>query len=161
MGYSQRGAILKSRTIKPYLPQDPTESYYWDIKGMIGYLEIPIMLQYKFLLSKEVSVSPLIGIDLSYPKKDLTDLNKKKYYSIEYPAVHNYDTPYDYRFQQESTFGNNDRQIIYTIGLRFQYQRFGLELKYYLNNTNIYEFDRLDKINYRIDSFYTQLTFEL
>jgi len=59
INFASRGAILENRTIAPYSSEPSEEVFYWDIHGMIGYLEIPLIIQYTIPLTQKVKLRPL------------------------------------------------------------------------------------------------------
>ena len=160
LGYAQRGAKLNNRRIEPYLSSEPKDAYYWDIEGYIGYLELPILLGYKYYPVKQILILPLVGVTFSYPKIDDTKIIKRKFYRVDDPDDPYDSIYYDYGFEQESGFGNNKWETIYNAGVRIQYRRMGLEFNYQINNKDVYNFSNVSKIYYKIYSVYCQIIFE-
>jgi hypothetical protein len=156
IGYSEREVVLENVTIRPYtiLINEQINSYYWDIKGRIGYIEVPIMIRYEFSI-KKVSVSPILGLSLSYPRKDLSKFEKKKFYRKTERDDAKY---YDYNFEQETSFRSHGHEKVLCLGIRFQKNCIGLEMLYLINNRNKYDFQSLSTIHSRMYSIITQLT---
>lgn len=76
INFASRGAILENRTIAPYSGEPSEEAFYWDIHGMIGYLEIPLIIQYAIPVTQKVKLTPLLGPVFSFRIKDLTHFEK-------------------------------------------------------------------------------------
>lgn len=161
LGYAQRGAVLKDRTISPYYTGTDADAYYWDIEGRIGYIEFPLLIIYDFNLKNYVKLNLFMGLNLSNPIQDLSRFKQNDLFMI-YNAINNPNHFYlvDYHFEQESGFGNNKWEKIYNAGVRIQYRRMGLEFNYQINNKDVYNFSNVSKIYFKIYSVYCQITFE-
>jgi len=152
IGYTTRGVALENRTIQPYQTEGiDINAYYWNLYGKIGYLEFPLHLKYKFPLSKEITIAPIIGITKSFPSKDYSNLKQENFYKTYNSNINDwYD--YDYHFQQESTFGNNPERYLYNFGFEVYYMKYSLNLIYNIDDTLYYYLKNLDDIKYRINS---------
>jgi hypothetical protein len=151
IGYTTRGATLENRTIQPYHIVGDIDAYYWDIQGNIGYIDIPIHLKYGFKLNRKLTLSPIIGITCSIPKKDYSKFKQIKFYKI-YNSDNNDWFDYNYHFEQESGFENNSIRYIYDFGLGIQYLQYSLNIVYNFNETQEYYFKYLEAVKYKMSS---------
>lgn len=164
MSFASRGAILKNRTIAPYATQ-PTEAFYHDIHGMIGYLEFPVLFQYEIPVSKKVKIKPLLGPVLSFPMIDLSHFEKGQFFSVKIPGEGG--TDYDFSFEQESVFGNNfnknnlSKIIILNFAIQLRYSNYIFEIMYIMDNREKYHFKNLSEVNHKMNSIYFLISFKL
>ncbi len=152
LSYSTRGAILENRTIAPYTVE-PTEAYYWDIHGMIGFLEIPVEFQYEYSISNNIKVIPFAGPTILIPMHDFTKLDKRNFFEIYYPDQTD-NLKYDLSFEEGPTLRGNVFKMGLMIGLGINYKKVVLAVKYLLDRRPVYYFDKLSEIRHRINSFY-------
>jgi hypothetical protein len=163
-GLSSRGAILENRTIAPYVTQ-PTDAFYWDIHGMIGYLEFPVLAQYKIFISKKIKIMPILGLVFSFPVKDLSHFEKKQFFKVKVPGQGL--SEYDYWFEQESGFGDNlniknvSKIVVLNFGIQIQYSRYIFDIRYIMDNRNTYHLDSLSDVSYKMHSVYFLISFIL
>jgi hypothetical protein len=161
IGYTTRGAILEDRTIQPYYTQfENINSYFWDIEGFIGYFDIPISLTYEFNLNRKITISPIIGTTIGIPSKDYSSFKKKRFYKLYDSDINDWKA-YDYHFEQEDAFGNNKVRYIYELGIRLQYLRYAINIKYSFDSYKNYTFKNLGYIRYKMNSFYVYFSYEL
>jgi len=157
LNYNTRGALLKHRAIAAYATF-PMPSYYWDIYAKIGYIEIPLYLRFKIPERSKFSLNLFFGISLAYPWKDLTKFKQKEF--IEIIELPDYDySKYDYTFEQESTFGDNQKRFIYPIGVQVQYQRVAIRFLYIIDNTKIYYHDSIYGFPFKMNTFNVIMSF--
>ena len=145
-------AILKNRKISPYTEVDEQDAYSWDIHGSIGYLEFPILIKYSFPIYKRYNLTLFMGPSYSIPIIDFTKFEKR-----EFLEVYNPDNPsgmvYDYGFGQESGFGNNTTSFIFNFGFDLSYLNYFFELRYVLDNREIYNFSNLSEVYAKVSTF--------
>ncbi len=159
IGYTKRGASLENQAIQPFSYR-PINAYYWDIKGVIGYVDIPISFKYEFGLNRQFTISPLMGITFAIPVKDYSNFKKKRFYKLYDSDINDWEA-YDYHFAQETTFGNNETRYIYELGIRLQYLRYAINIKYGFDKYKHYTFKHLESIKYKMNSFYVYFSYEL
>lgn len=152
IGYTTRGAVLEDRTIQPYNPPSTfTDAFYWDIQGNIGYVDLPILLNYDYRINTKLSFNPIVGMTIAIPTNDYSTIKKKKFYKIKDARIHDY-YDYDYHFEQEEGFGNNKVRYIYDFGFGINYSQFSINLLYSCDKTQEYSFDRVDTVKYNMNS---------
>lgn len=157
IGFASRGAILENRTIAPYASQ-PTDAYYQDIHGTLGYIEIPANIQYEIPYSKEIKFKPFIGPTFTFPVIDLTHFEKREFFNVYTPSQSNL-LDYDFWFEQESVFNNNVTKVGFNFGFQIRYQNYGLEFRYVLDGRKVYHFDSLSEVSYKMHSMYVLISF--
>lgn len=158
VNFASRGAILENRTIAPYSGEPSEEAFYWDIHGMIGYLEFPIVIQYAIQVTQKAKLIPLLGPVLSIPIKDLSHFEKKEFFNIYIRGQSN-PIDYDFNFGPESVFLNNYLKIPFTFGFHVVYKKLDFEIRYILDNRETYHFDSLSEVHYKIHSLYFLVSF--
>lgn len=157
LGFASRGAILKNRTIAPYAA-DPTDAYYQDIHGMLGYLEVPAAIQYEIAVSKKIKIKAFIGPIFTFPVMDLTHFDKKEFFNVYIPGESDI-FDYDFWLEQDSGFNNNITKTGLAFGLRFIYKKYALELRYVLDNRDVFHFKNLSEVHQKMNSIYFLISF--
>lgn len=158
IGFSSRGSILENRTIEPYAPEPFEETYYYDIHGMIGYLEFPVTIQYAISISQKIKLRPLFGAAVSFAIKDFSHFEEKQLFRVYDPTQSDL-SDYDFDFEQESRFLGIIPKLPLTFGFRVDYEKLGFEIRYILDNRDTYHFGRLSEVHHKMHSFYFLVCF--
>jgi len=152
VNFVTKGAILEQRAVIPYAVEKQN-SYSWDIHGFIGYLELPLFIEYSFPISNIYELTLFMGPSYSIPMLDFTKFNKKDFIEV-YDPNNPSGMNYDYNFEQESGFGNNTSRFIFNLGFDVSFTNYFIELRYVLDNREFYNFNNLSEVSEKLNSFY-------
>ena len=157
--FAMRNATLNDRSIKPYERFNKSEVFLWNIHLKLGFVDIPILIQYLLPLKSEPNVIIFTGPSFSIPILDFSTIEKKKFYE-EYDPNNPNSTEYDFWFgdgERNSAFWSNDLKVIYNFGLNLSYSKYIVEFRYVLDTRNVYRIDNISDINNGINSIYILL----
>jgi hypothetical protein len=132
--YSITGGNLKNKAIGPY--GDYSERiYFHDIKARVGYIEIPLSIEYRIHKINNSEISLLLGYFLAIPLFDLSLINKNKYlftFDFNNPEHKNYIFEYYPNDQSGFGIGNNDYEQNHglILGLKTNIHNYFIELRY-------------------------------
>ncbi len=154
--FALRNATLNDRTIVPYEQYNKINSYYWDIKLRMGFIDMPILFQYLFHLNDKTNLIFFAGPSFSIPILDLSKIEKKGFFE-EYDPDNSSEERYNFWFgdgEEHSAFWSNDTKIIYNFGCKIVYLSYFIEFKYILDTRNVYYIDNISRVNHGMNSIY-------
>ncbi len=151
--FALKGAILEKRKIEPYAGNlEKQDAYSWDIHGYIGFIEIPVLIDYSFPVNNRINFSIFIGPTYSIPLIDFSKFKKIDFIE-EYDPNNPSGTDYDYGYWQESGFGNNTSSLLLNLGFDISYDTYIFECRYVLDKRDIYYFSNLSTVYESMNTF--------
>ncbi len=156
INYTEKGGILNNKAIGPYQVV-PQIIYTYNIETSVGFLEIPISLEYDLIKNRKWVLKFYPGIFLSFPIVDNSELTQRLYYFTydpDNPEHRSYN--FEYYYYDASGFGiwNEDRKQNWglILGTKIKYINYFLEVRYTFDLEALGFVNRISRINKKLHS---------
>lgn len=146
INYSRKGGIMRAITPKPWESNPTADPVSFDLYVRNNYIEIPVVLKYRFDLENRLWIIPFAGYSYSHPLWNQENSEKKNKQQIEYNQIFKYTGQYSGDRAPINSFSS------LVIGLETNYKQFVFDLRYSLALNSIGGASNIYNIDYKLQS---------
>lgn len=155
--YCQKGGIIRNKFKAPYYSDKQERLRYFDIHARIGFLQIPLLIKYKFYNKWKIEFNVFAGYFIAIPVTDLSELKFNgdyKQYDPDNLDDRNYNFEYYDNEEWSGPFsGSYKLNKGIELGVSATYSIYYLEIKYTRDLQVFGEIESVSSINKRTHIF--------